>query len=248
MLPLPSGSLGSEQCRSLLSKTNKAEWDQLALRFMEVNRPALLAEHFQFHIISIQRRLADHAFSNARTWPEMQQAHQTWWTNYNIEHHYAHRDRQDGRHSPTDVLRGVLGRTYPPEVLSRVLYASQFTRHLDRNGYVRFRNWRFFGENGLAGAEVSVWVYEGSLKIEYQANTLALYSLAFEANHQQIADVKHARRIETHFRSPQLDLWHVSDTEWLLALRRPEPAPRKKRNRIVVLAEQLILPEFDATG
>jgi hypothetical protein len=30
---------------------------------------------YQFHIISIQRRLADHAFSNARTWPEIQQAH-----------------------------------------------------------------------------------------------------------------------------------------------------------------------------
>src|SRR6266702_1792546 len=53
---------------------------------------------WQFHIISIQRRLADHAFSNTRTWPEIQQAHQTWWTNYNAEHHYAHRERQDGRH------------------------------------------------------------------------------------------------------------------------------------------------------
>src|SRR5438876_10813752 len=72
-------------------------------------------------LFSIQRRLADHAFSNARTWPEIQQAHQTWWKNYNSEHHYAHRERQDGRHSPSEVLRGVLGRTYPEEVLSPVL-------------------------------------------------------------------------------------------------------------------------------
>ena len=35
--------------------------------------------------------------------------------------------------------------------------------------------------------------------------------------------VKNARRLETHFHSPQLDLWQLSDTEWLLALRRPEP-------------------------
>jgi len=91
-------------------------------------------------LFSIQRRLGDHAFSNARTWPEMQQAHQTWWWNYNAEHHYAHREREDGRHSPSEVLRGVLGRTYPEEVLSRVLYATQFTRHLDKHGYVRFRN------------------------------------------------------------------------------------------------------------
>ena len=201
-----------------------------------------------FHIISIQRRLADHAFSNARTWPEIQQTHQTWWTNYNIEHHYAHRERQDGRHSPSEVLRGMLGRTYPQEVLSRALYATQFTRHLDRNGYVRFRNWRFFGENGLAGAEVSVWVYEGTLKIEYQATALSLYSLTFQPDHEQIAEVKNSRRIETHFRSPQLDLWQVSDTEWLLALRRPESGARKKRSKLVAPAQQLPLPEFGATG
>jgi putative transposase len=63
-----------------------------------------------------------------------------------------------------------------------------------------------------------------------------------------ITEVKNARRLETHFRSPQLDLWQLSDTEWLLALRRPEPSPYKRPSKIVALAEQLVLPEFDATG
>lgn len=93
-------------------------------------------------LFSIQRRLADHGFSKARTWPEMLREHEKWWTNYNIEHHYAHRTRQDGRHSPHEVLRGALGHTYPDAVLSRVLSATQFTRHLDTHGYLRFRNWR----------------------------------------------------------------------------------------------------------
>jgi hypothetical protein len=146
------------------------------------------------------------------------------------------------------VLRGVLGRTYPEEVLSRALYATQFTRHLDKHGYLRFRNWRFFGENGLAGEEVSVWVYEGTLKVEYQATALSLYSIRLAPDQQQIASVSNARRLETHFRSPQLDLWQLSDTEWLLALRRPEPVARKKPSKIVALAEQLMLPEFGATG
>src|SRR5947209_6692273 len=108
----------------------------------------------------------------------------------------AHRARQDGRHSPVDVLRAVLGRTYPEEVLSRVLYATQFTRHLDKHGYVRFRNWRFFGEDGLAGAQVSVWMYEGTLKIEYQATALSEYSLTLQPDHKHIAEVKNPRRIE----------------------------------------------------
>ena len=33
---------------------------------------------------------------------------QFWRDHYNREHHFAHRARQDGRHSPSDVLRGVL--------------------------------------------------------------------------------------------------------------------------------------------
>src|SRR6266487_2993765 len=147
----------------------------------------------------------------------------------NSEHHFAHRERQDGRHSPEAVLRGVLGRTYPDEVLSRVLYATQFTRSLDAHGYVRFKNWRFFGEDGLAGEEVSVWMYEGTLKIEYQATTLSEYGLRMSADHQRIEAVKHPRRIETHFVSPQLHLWQRSETEWLLALKQPERNIRKMK-------------------
>jgi hypothetical protein len=98
-----------------------------------------------------------------------------------------------------------------------------------------------------AGEEVSVWVYESTLKIEYQTTALALYSVRLSQD-QQITEVTNPRRLETRFRSPQLDLWQLSDTEWLLALRRPEPGPRKKRSKIVALAEQLVLPAFGATG
>jgi hypothetical protein len=142
----------------------------------------------------------------------------------------------------------VLGRTFPEEVLSRALYAAQFTRHLDRHGYLKFKHWRFFGENGLAGEEVSVWVYEDTLKVEYQATTLSLYAVRLSPDQQQITEVKNARRLETHFRSPQLDLWQLSDTEWLLALRRPEPSPRKKPSTVLALARQLPLPLLDALG
>ena len=222
-------------------------YDMLGIRKERIEAGAPW-QNYAETLFSIQRRLADHAFSKACMWPEMQQAHQTWWHNYNAEHHYAHRERQDGRHSPTEVLRGVLGRTYPEEVLSRALYATRFTRHLDRHGYLKFKHWQFFGENGLTGEEVSVWVYEDTLKVEHQATTLSLYSVHLSSDQRQITKVKNARRLETHFRSPQLDLWQISDTEWLLALRRPEPSPRKKPDKIIAPAWQLVLPEFGATG
>src|SRR5450755_2470330 len=132
--------------------------------------------------------------------------------------------------------------------MRQVIQEMTFTRQIDRHGYVRFKHWKFFGENGLpAGEEVSVWVYENTLKVEYQATTLSLYSVRLDSD-QQIAEVKNPRRLETHFRSPQLDLWQVSDTEWLLALRRPEPVAWKKPSKITAIAEQLTLPSFGATG
>jgi transposase len=222
-------------------------YDMLGIRKERIE-PGEPWQNYAETLFSIQRRLADHAFSNARAWPEIQQAHRTWWINYNIERHFAHRERQDGRHSPSEVLRGVLGRTFPEEVLSHALYATQFTRQIDRHGFVRFKHWKFYGELGLAGENISVWVYEGNLKVEYQATTLALYELGIEKKTGEIAEVKNPRRLETHFRSPQLDLWQVSETEWLLALRRPEPIARKKPGKIVPLAQQLVLPEFGATG
>lgn len=205
-------------------------------------------ENYAETLFSVQRRMADHSFSKARTWAEIEAAHLTWWRNYNAEDHAAHLSRQDGRHSPETVLRGVLGRTYPEEVLSRVRYATQFTRHLDRRGYVHFKNWRFFGEDGLAGEQVQVWVYENTLKIEYQATALSQYSIREDASHKQIETVKNPRRIETHFRSPQLDLWKFDEAEWLLAWRSPAPVRRAKRDKIVPLAHQLPLLEFGATG
>ena len=146
------------------------------------------------------------------------------------------------------MLRSVLGRTYPEPVLDRILYATLFTRYLDRYGYVRFRNWRLFGEDGLAGEAVSVWVYEGQIKIEYQATPLSIFTITFQPDHKHIAEVKHPRRIETHFRSPQLDLWQLSETEWLLALRRPAYAKRKLRPNREPEAIQLVLLDLEQTG
>lgn len=51
--------------------------------------------------------------------------------------------------------------------------------------------------------------------VDQQAATLALYSVRLSADQKEITEVKSVRRLETHFRSPQMDLWQFSDTEWL---------------------------------
>ncbi len=93
------------------------------------------------------------------------------------------------------------------------------------------------------GEQVSVWMYEGTLKIEYQATALSPYTLRFSPDHQQIEAVKNPHRIETHFRSPQLTLWRTSDSEWLLALRQPERNKRRVK-RAPSNIVPLRFPEF----
>src|SRR5713101_3140666 len=83
-------------------------------------------------------------------------------------------------HSPVEVLGGQTGTLYPPAVLDRILFATRYTRHLDRHGYIRFQNWKLYGERGLAQAPVTVWVYDGFLKIEHQAVTLAQYGVELQ--------------------------------------------------------------------
>ena len=56
---------------------------------------------------------------------------------------------------------------YPPAVLDRILFATRYTRHLDTHGVLRFHDWKLYAERGLPRAPVTVWVYEGSLKIEH---------------------------------------------------------------------------------
>jgi hypothetical protein len=80
---------------------------------------------------------------------------------------------KDNRHSPQDVLRGVLARTVPTPTLARIFFSTQFTRYLDRSGYIRFRRWRFYAEAGLARQEVQIHIYTSTLKVEYEETELA---------------------------------------------------------------------------
>jgi hypothetical protein len=126
------------------------------------------------------------------------------------------------------VLGWVRGTVFPERVLHRVLYAVQFTRRVDRQGYVRFRHWRLYGERGLGGSAVSVWVYDGTLRLEYQTVLLAGYSITLQGDGKRIREVQHPRLTATQFRSPQLALFDLGPDEWLLSLRLPEYAPRQR--------------------
>ena len=124
--------------------------------------------------------------------------------NYNVQRHWAHEKREDGCHSPAQVLGSHTGTMYPAEFLDRILFATRYTRHLDTHGFLRFQNWKLYGERGHPYALVTVWVYDGSLKVEYQAVTLSTYRVELQDDHKHLQAVSTPRLASTPFRSPQL--------------------------------------------
>ena len=128
--------------------------------------------------------------------------------------------------SPAQVLDWHKGTMYPESVLNRILFATRYTRHLNRFGYLRVQGWKLYGERGLSGEKVSVWVYDGSITVEYQTVTLSKYQVELAEDRKQIKEISPPRRAQTPFRSPQLTLIDVSPSEWRLYWRAPAYQPR----------------------
>jgi transposase len=168
------------------------------------------------------RKMADAKFARACTWEEMITIHRKWMQDFNSQRHFAHEKREDGLHSPAAVLGDQKGRVYPEAVLSRILFASRYVRHLDKNGYLRYQNWKFYGERGLARVKVTVWIYEGSLKIEHQAVTLSQYEVKLQEDRKHLHTVSHPRAHVTPFRSPQLTLFDLGPDGWVMYWKTPD--------------------------
>ena len=186
---------------------------------------------------NIFRKMSDAKLERATSWEEVLTIHRKWMKDYNGQRHWAHEARGDGCHSPVEVLGGQTGTLYAPAVLDRILFATRYTRHLDRHGYLHFQNWKLYGERGLAQAPVTVWVYDGSLKIEHQAVMLSQYRVEFQEDRKQVQKVSNPRLVETPFRSPQLTLFDLGPGEWVLYWRAPDYAPARRKRRVEGLVQ-----------
>ena len=165
-------------------------------------------------MFNVQHRMADWDFAQATTWEELVAAHEAWVMNYNLQPHWAHRHREDNRHSPLEVLDSASGESYDEAALRRIFETIRFERHMDRAGYVHFRRWKIYGEYGLAHRTATIWLTAENLTISFSDQMLAHYAVRTNANHHQLIDVHTPQLIETAFRSPQLHLWTLDDDEW----------------------------------
>ena len=93
-------------------------------------------------------------------------------------------------------------------------------------------------------APVTVWIYEGSLKIEHQAVTLSKYSIEAQDDHKHLKQVSNPRLSSTPFRSPQLTLIDMNPDEWLLYWKSPDHAPPHRRRHVPGMVQLLLFELF----
>jgi hypothetical protein len=190
----------------------------LGIRKEQIDKKQPWQSYIETHF-NVQRRMADWHVSQAETWAELVASHDRFVADYNYQVHWAHRERQDGCHSPAEVLGWVHGIHRDPAELHRIFYTTRFGRKVDMLGYVRFRHWRMCGERGLARRHASVWLYGDTLLLEFSDEPLAQYSVVHEPNRRHLREVTPRQLFETRHRSPQLSLWELGDGEWLKVVR-----------------------------
>jgi hypothetical protein len=179
-----------------------------------------------------------------RILPELALAHERFVEDYNAQAHWAHREREDGRRSPEEVLGFASGVRHREEELRRAFFSARFVRVLDALGYTRFRNWKIYGEEALAGREAALWLAAESLTVEHGGEPLCRYEVRVEPGTGELRSVARPRLFESsHGRDrPQRRLFaldSLGEGGWLKALRLSGYAPRRPAARPQALQEVL---------
>ena len=202
----------------------------------------------------VQRRMADHYFARAEDWAGLLEEHDRWMYDYNVQEHYAHQHRKEGKRSPSEVLSWVRTPRYQEEDLARAFFSARYTRTLDDLGYLILQRFRLYAEEGLAGTEVAVWVAEDSLTVEYGGEALCRYEVECEPANGvssvvgRLRSVKAHTLFETSIIVAQLRLFNLGEVlgeeGWVKVLKLDEYAPRQPRRPDEL--QQVLFPYTEA--
>jgi hypothetical protein len=119
---------------------------------------------------------------------------------------------------------------------------------LDALGYIRFLDWKLYGEEALAKREAAVGLQPGSLTLEYGGQTLSVYDVELASETGKPTAVRSARLFETTYvlpqLLPQLRLFALEEAGWLTALKLEEYAPRRSSDPMAL--QEVLFPYLAA--
>jgi transposase InsO family protein len=159
----------------------------IAAQYTEKGRPGLNLIEAQ---IGIQRRLADAKFVQARTVDACADIHAAFVETFNMTPHWAHREREDERRPPAEVLGWVRQRIPEPATVEHAFRQLHLTRIVNPHGFVSVQRFYVYAERGLARQRVSVWLYDDRLRIEYEQTVLVQYTARYDRRGRRLAEVR----------------------------------------------------------
>ena len=222
----------------------RAVYEALGVAKHEIERGRPWQNYIETHF-NVQRRMADWHFARAENWPGLAAAHERFVEDYNAQAHFAHEGRDDGRRSPLEVLGFGSGVRHREEELGRAFFSVRFVRVLDSLGYGRFRHWKIYGEEALAGREAALWLAAESLTVEHGGEPLSRYEVKIESATGALKSVEKPRLFESShgLRRPQQRLFaldSLGEAGWLKAMRLGGYAPRSPRRPLAL--QQTLFP------
>lgn len=122
------------------------------------------------------------------------------------------------------------------------------TRTIRQTGYLRYLNWRIYGDEALAGQKASVWVMREThtLTIAHEQAAVAEYSIMLAPDGRHLAEMHPSRLMSPQVRVSApvpTRLWDkqaFEHLEWRKVYRVPAYAPRRRPARMDLL--QLAFP------
>ena len=173
---------------------------QIEPKYIEKGRPWQNLIESQF---KIQLRIADYKFERSQTFAEIQEHHADFIETFNTTRHQGHDERTDSRRTPLAVLAWLQGRPVDPQQLQQLFQAIRFDRTVNQYGFVSIQRYYLYAEQGLSRKRVSIWIYEGKLRVEYQQTMLANYACDYDQHQKQLQNVSQPTLFQTPFKSPQ---------------------------------------------
>jgi putative transposase len=192
----------------------------------------------------VERRIGDALFERATTFEEIQERHAAFVETFNTTAHWAHRARDDGLHTPADVLQWARGEQLDTAALQRALRHVQVERIVNQRGYVSVQRFYIYAERGLSRTRVSVWLYDGRLHVGHGDTLLARYAYRYDRKARRLRAVEAPQLYRTAY-AIQPELWELDDTQWRKI--RPRPYERHEPPKDIG-ARQLTLPVIGLVG
>jgi transposase InsO family protein len=193
----------------------------------------------------IQLRLADFQLEQAHSLETIQNHHAAFIETFNTTRHWAHHDRKDGYRRPAEVLGWVKGRAVDVAYLRQLFGRVELLRTVNRYGFVSVQRFYIYAEDGLSRQRVSIWIYEGQLRIEYEQTLLARYRCRYNSRQGRLEEVSDPTLYTTSFASNQIELIELDDEQWQKVQQRPV---RSYGRRIANFPEQLLLIDLGASA